>query len=93
MALEDISVHHNLIIFTDRTPDDFTARVALTIDDLGQVLDALDSDQYDLVIAMAEQKRARQRVIENLANRRADREERANRRKEMRQELRDSYAR
>lgn len=41
MALENINVWHDLITFIDRTPDDFTAQVALTRDEVTQLYNAL----------------------------------------------------
>lgn len=42
MALENINVWHDLITFTDRTPDDFTAQVALTREEVTQLYDAIN---------------------------------------------------
>lgn len=74
MTLENISVNKNLITFTDWTRDDSTARITLSTDDLGHLLLALDNDEYDRVIAIAEQIKARQRVTTMLHERNLSRQ-------------------
>lgn len=93
MALENINAHGNLVTFTDRTPDDFTASIALNTDDMEQLLTALPDEMYDAIIAKVEQRKASARVRKMPELRKADREERASRRKEMQQDMRNSYAR
>lgn len=93
--IEDIqpSFSGHEVMFTHRDRSDFTATIDLTADDLKQILNRLSHDAQDAIIVDVEKRRAKEAVAELLANRKADRQDAANRRREMRQEMRDSYAR
>jgi nitroreductase len=108
MAIKDITARGEWITFTDEDTMGFTAVVTVSRDDLSKLLAASDAAQpapaacpfcHDRAKhdaewqAICDNGMREQQKREDRRNRSIDREEAANRRREMRQDMRNSYAR